>query len=581
MRMTPLTVPQYDRDLAISFGAVADPLTGLLHAPANQPLVTFSAWLPLSAGDTSVAIPKPAGMSLSELMARCAATVQAAFPEPVWVRIEISQLRSVGGNLYIEAVERSPDEGKMLAKVATQIWRASVTRLVNKFSAATGMELAAGIQVLVQVRPQIGAQFGLGLSIVDIDPSYTLGDLEAKLKRIRMALEASGDAEKNRGLPTPTDFFRVGVVSPDGAAGLEDFQAAAAVLANAGLCEFEYFHAIFQGEKTQASMRKAMVAAHEANEAQPFDALVIIRGGGAAADLHWLNEHLIARMVCRFHCPVFTGIGHERDKLILDEYANRAFGTPSKVIGFIKESIKSAALKGQQDWSYLSQSVTARLDNAVAKIDARRSEIDMYTDRRLATVVANSATAMATVHTQAQAHLQRAQAHVQILDQAIAADAVAAIELASTTATHWFNTIGERAESQLAKAGIRCTNAFKSVTLAARRSIDGIDEHLQDLIDSVRASVANSVTAEQAQVERHATDVRFYTRRIIADRDASCKDLMEGILAHGVGPTLRRGFAMVRNAAGPVSTKACAITSGELEIEFRDGTVKTKGVQDD
>jgi exodeoxyribonuclease VII large subunit len=577
-----LTVPAADWELAISTGAIEDPRTGQLYAPGSAELTAFQAWLPAVAASmsTEVVIAEPAGISLTMLMARCTAAINVAFPEPVWVRIEISQIRSSSGNLYVQAIERSKDDGRELAKATAQIWRANVNRIGRKFSEATGMELAAGIQVLVLVKPSITGQYGLGLQIIDIDPSYTLGDLQAKLKRIRAEIAAKGFGENNRRLRTPDDFFRVGVVSPEGAAGLEDFQAVADVLEQAGLCRFAYFHAIFQGDRAKESVKQAMIAANEAHQAEPFDTLVIIRGGGAASDLHWLDEYVLAAMVCRFHCPVFTGIGHERDKSLLDEYANRAFGTPSKVIGFIKESIKAAALQGQQDWLYLLQTITARLDNAAAKLDARRSEVVTRMERRLVKVEANSATSMSTVRTQAGAHLQKAQASVQILDQAIAADAVAAIDVAATTAEHRFSTIGERAEAQLARAGIRCTNAFASVTLAARRSIDGIDEHLQDMIDSVRAGVANQAAAEEAQVDRHAQDVRFYARRMLSNAEGGSKDLMEGILAHGVGPTLRRGFAIVRNAAGPVSTKADAMRSGELEIEFRDGTMKTKGIQD-
>jgi exodeoxyribonuclease VII large subunit len=90
----------------------------------------------------------------------------------------------------------------------------------------------------------------------------------------------------------------------------------------------------------------------------------VIRGGGAQADLHWLNEYLLAKLVCRFPAPVFTGIGHERDTTILDEYAHRQFGRPSKVIGYIKETIVTRATQALGHWTQLVRTVEKRLANA-------------------------------------------------------------------------------------------------------------------------------------------------------------------------------------------------------------------------
>ena len=57
------------------------------------------------------------------LMARCTAAIQAAFPEAVWVRIEISQIRSSSGNLYIQAIERAKEDGRELAKATAELER--------------------------------------------------------------------------------------------------------------------------------------------------------------------------------------------------------------------------------------------------------------------------------------------------------------------------------------------------------------------------------------------------------------------------------------------------------------------------
>lgn len=578
-----LKLQESERQTAVALGALQDQQTGSLFVPAGVSLVPFHAWLPASpalTASTAVTVAAPAGISLTMLMARCTAAMQAAFPEPVWVRIEISQIKSSGGNLYLQAVERTKDDGREIAKATAQIWRANVAKIGRKFSEATAMELAAGIQILVLVKPQISPQYGLGLQIIDIDPTFTLGDLEAKRKRIRDEIAQRGFGDANRRLPAPDDFFRVAVVSPEGAAGLEDFQAVADLLAHAHLCEFTYFHATFQGERAKESVKQAMVAAHQQQEDVPFDALAIIRGGGAAADLHWLDEFVLAAMVCRFRCPVLTGIGHERDQSLLDEYANKVFGTPSKVIAYIKETIGKKAAFGYENWVYVAQSAAARLGTAEAKSRLHLQAISAAVEKKLDGGYFAADTRLHEGTTAAAARLQRADGQADLLNRAIISNAQSAVDLAEQTIAHGMVSVSERALATLASAGTRVDNDFSSVTLAARRSIDGIDEHLEEQRQNIRATTAQRVATADAAVVSQMRDVTHFSRKMLWDAAANSRDLMSGILAHGVEPTLRRGFALVRNAQGPVCTRAAAQASAELEIVFRDGMLKTEGKRD-
>lgn len=531
---TYLVIEEHEFSNAIALGAVQD-ASGRLYVPSDLSLVFFRSWLPgAKSTQLSEIVKSPSGISLSMLLAKCTAAIKSSFSDAIWVRFEVSQLKFSGGHLYLGAIERSEGEGatKELAKTTAMIWSKNVTKLVNKFSSATKMELSKGIHILVLVKPEFHPQFGLSLQITDIDPSYTIGDLEIRLKEIREKLEASGDARKNIELPSPDDFFHVGVISPAGAAGLEDFQAEANVLEAAGLCRFTYFEAIFQGDKTKDSIKNALVSAHIANETTPFCALVIIRGGGASADLHWLDEFILARLVCRFHCPVFTGIGHEKDKSILDEYANRSFGTPSKVIGFIRDAITKKAMMGFENWTSISHSSMSKLDLGESKIKNSLSEIHIGVDRKLVDVDFES----------------------QKMFDAIINTSKVAIQSAESKVEH----------------------DFASVTLAARRSIDGVDDHLDTQFQTVVASAIKILNTGEVESNKCFEDVRFYANKNISDAETSARDLMSGILAHGVGPTLQRGFAMVKNESGTVSTKESAENSKNLEIVFRDGSIRVR-----
>jgi exodeoxyribonuclease VII large subunit len=213
-----------------------------------------------------------------------------------------------------------------------------------EFERATGEGLRTDIKILCLAGVRFDVLYGLDLIIEDVDPSYTLGDLAAKLGRIRERLRREDLYDRNKGQPAPVEFVRVAVISPETSAGLGDFRRETDRLQDAGLCEFLFFNATFQGIDAPSSIRTAVNEAIAAHRQSPFDALVVIRGGGSVTDLAWLNDFELARLLCRGPIPVFTGIGHERDSTILDEIAHRRFDTPSKVALHITATIKDNAL---------------------------------------------------------------------------------------------------------------------------------------------------------------------------------------------------------------------------------------------
>jgi exodeoxyribonuclease VII large subunit len=289
------------------------------------------------------------GISLTELLNRVKGVINREMPEAVWVRAEISELRGKNGHVYPTLTERD-ERGEIPANSKGVIWKGRAAGITAKFEQATGEGLKTDIKILCLVRVRFDPLFGLDLIIEDVDPSYTLGDLAAKLARIRQRLVEEDLYERNKALPAPVEFVRVAVISPETSAGLGDFRHEADRLHQAGLCEFIYFGATFQGIDAPSSIRTAVNEALAAHRQRPIDALVVIRGGGSVTDLAWLNDLELARLVCRSPVPVLTGIGHERDGTILDEIAHRRFDTPSKVALHITTTIKDNALAALQSW---------------------------------------------------------------------------------------------------------------------------------------------------------------------------------------------------------------------------------------
>ena len=347
---TYLNVPFRERNEAKAKGARWDSETRKWFVPIGRDLEPFTSWLPVDPAKLASQdlTEQGKGVPLSQLLAGVATAVEQAFRQGVWTTAEVVRVDG-DTHAYLELAERDA-EGTLIAKARAIVWGRDVERVLGTFQRATGVRLAAGIKVLIRARPEFSAQYGLTLHVDAIDPSYTLGDLEAKKRQIREQLKADGIFERNRQLPTPWDYRALLVVSPPRAAGLGDFARDADRLQRHGLCQAVYAHSRFEGEGAPASIREAIEAALAAWPAQALpDAIVIIRGGGAVNDLAWLNDYELARFICLSPVPVLTGIGHERDSTILDEVAHQRFDTPSKVVAGIQALIVKRARESQAD----------------------------------------------------------------------------------------------------------------------------------------------------------------------------------------------------------------------------------------
>lgn len=280
--------------------------------------------------------------TLSGYLAGVERAVKQALPEPAWLVAELSSFTVTGkGSVFLDLLESA--DGREVAKAKGVMFANVARRVLEQWRASTGGIPEAGMRVLVKVRADFSVQYGFQLQVSQIDPSYTLGEMQAKLQQIISTLTAKGWYDMQRSLASPSGFWRVAVVSPHEAAGLADFKRDADMMADAGVCQFEYFSATFQGAGCSESIRGALLQVHERNQEERFDLVCVIRGGGAKADLAWLNDMQLAAWVCRFPVPVLTGIGHQVDECVLDLVAHRKFDTPSKVIGYLKSSLQAEA----------------------------------------------------------------------------------------------------------------------------------------------------------------------------------------------------------------------------------------------
>ena len=317
----------------------------------------YSENSPLQTGAQDNSNPKKTekGALLSTVLRKVQQALRQSFPGATWVVAEIANLNNSRGHLYLELTENN-EQGQSIASCRAMIWQSQAQRLLQRFETETGSPFTIGQKVLLLTEISFHEKYGFSMVVQDIDPSYTLGELELNLSNIRKQLITDGIYQQNKQFTLPSDFFRVAVIAPPKAAGLGDFRADADNLQAAGLCDFKYFYSAFQGGSVENEMLSAIEAIHALHHSQAFDALVIIRGGGAKLDLNMLNLYSVAKQLCMAQLPVLTGIGHERDSTILDEISNHRFDTPSKVIAFIRHEIFQRAQQAKSDWQKIEHS---------------------------------------------------------------------------------------------------------------------------------------------------------------------------------------------------------------------------------
>ena len=257
----------------------------------------------------------------------------------VWVTAEFSDLRVAGGHCYMELVEKDAT-GNTVAKMRAMIWSNTLHAIRAKFYAATGRDIATGIKVMVRGSANHHPIYGLSFTISDIDPSYTVGDMERLRREILNKLKAEGILERNRSLNAPAVPQRIAVISAAGAAGYGDFINQL----NSNPEGFKFypflFGAVMQGDRTSASVRNALMQVESTIDL--WDCVVIIRGGGATTDLNGFDEYELAKAVALFPLPVIVGIGHERDRTVLDEIACVRCKTPTAVAAYLIDSLRTA-----------------------------------------------------------------------------------------------------------------------------------------------------------------------------------------------------------------------------------------------
>ena len=321
-------------------------------------------------------------LSLYELNGLVKRTIRDRMSETYWVQAELSDVRSnYSGHCYLEFIQKDASGNNLIAKARGTIWSNIYKMLKPYFEQETGQAFASGIKVLVRVSVDFHELYGYSLTVLDIDPTYTVGDMERKRREILRQLEEEGVIDLNKELEMPVLPQRIAVISSATAAGYGDFCNQLSNNPRGYGFYTELFPAIMQGERVEESIIAALDAIYARLEA--FDVVVIIRGGGATSDLSGFDTYELAANCAQFPLPIITGIGHERDDTVIDLIAHTRVKTPTAAAAFLVACIDQVADRLDNLSFRLQQGVRNRLLWEHRRIEGLKQRIPSAVYKRI------------------------------------------------------------------------------------------------------------------------------------------------------------------------------------------------------
>lgn len=358
-------------------------------------------------------------LSLYDLNVLVRRSIEQCLPDEFWVQAELSDVRTNStGHCYLEFIQKDPRNNNLIAKARGTIW-SNVFRLLKPyFEESTGQAFVSGIKVLVQVTVSFHELYGYSLTVQDIDPTYTLGDMLRRRKEILKQLEEEGVLTLNKELDMPRLPQRIAVISSPTAAGYDDFCHQLQNNPRGFYFRTELFPALMQGDRVEKSVLAALDQVNA--RLQEFDAVVIIRGGGATSDLSGFDTYLLAASCAQFPLPIITGIGHERDDTVLDSVAHTRVKTPTAAAELLINCMNDAADELETLAARLQEGVRSLLAQEQRKLLAYKNRIPSAVYRRISNAKLILLTARKDIAQSVAISLSRRRHRLELLQQRLA-----------------------------------------------------------------------------------------------------------------------------------------------------------------
>lgn len=312
--------------------------------------------------------------SLFELNEHLKRVVAFNMRETIWINCEIADVGTSKGNVYISLVER--DDFKISARAEGVIWGRSLEKITRKIGDSLWSILQVGRQVLLCVQVEFHEYFGMKLSIKDIDPTVTIGQLELKRLQTQKKLEAEQFTELNMQVPTNLVWQRIAIISSSTAAGLQDFLQQIKTNPHQYKFQYELFEAVVQGVNVPQEVM-LQIDKIEARKDE-FDCVVIVRGGGARLDLMGFDDYDLCVALATCELPIITGIGHDIDETLADLVAYQTLKTPTAVADYLIHrmlNFESTIVQSALDIKHLAIQKIQQASNRVDLLEAKLKQV--------------------------------------------------------------------------------------------------------------------------------------------------------------------------------------------------------------
>lgn len=303
--------------------------------------------------------------SLKQVALSIEKTIASRYHQNYWVKAEIHKLNKYpSGHAFPELVEK--EEGKIVAQMNGSIWKQNLQRIEKIFVDQVQEPLKDGIQVLMLVKVSFNPTFGLSLQIQDIDPAFTLGQLQKEKDITLKKLKAEGLLQTNQLLPYPLIAKRIAIISAATSKGLSDFYQVLDQNTFGYTFHTKLYEAYVQGDIAVDSILAALqqIDKHK----NQFDVVVIVRGGGAEVGLTCYNNYELCKAIATFPLPIITGIGHSTNLTVAELIAYSSAITPTQLAEMLIAQFRDFELRIER----LSQAV---VKNAQLQIQRNREKM--------------------------------------------------------------------------------------------------------------------------------------------------------------------------------------------------------------
>ncbi len=311
-------------------------------------------------------------LDLFELQTKLKEGIECLFPSRIWVRAEVGAVKARnGGHCYLE-LSQSGESG-LVAKANAIIWASKYRFIAPYFESVTGSPISEGMVILAEVQVNYSQLYGFSLIINDVDPEYSLGQKEMERQRTIERLAKEGLLELQKGLRLPLLPYNLAVISAADAAGYRDFMRHIGENPYGFRMNIELYPALMQGAECPQSVIAALDMIMEGGN--EYDAVLILRGGGAKLDLACFDDYEMAAVIAQFPLPVLTAVGHDQDFHVCDMVAHEYVKTPTALADFILEMYEDEDARLSSFETRMKLALNSKISAAEARITMLQNRI--------------------------------------------------------------------------------------------------------------------------------------------------------------------------------------------------------------